>query len=1716
MIEPTTQPQIEPERSAQGEGTPALSWSELVRMARQAWAQFGMLLEDPRAVTVALLLILAIGAAFRFTGLNWDEHQHLHPDERFLTMVENSLEWPKSLKEYFDTSVNPLNPYNRGQGTYVYGLFPVVLAKFLGQLTGKVGYDGVYLVGRVMNGILDLFCVLLVFYSGRRLYDARAGLLGALLLSLSVLNIQQAHYFTVDTTTTFFVTLAMYLAVRVAQGGKWGAVALMGVAFGMAVSSKISVLTFGLIVGLALLLRAFASRDQTEPDCAHSLPSWRGRLGRLRLAFEVQAVEGCGQLSWLERIAPKLAAAGLALVGVLIVAFFTFRIAQPQAFQGPGFFGLKLNSNWKDNMQYISKLVGGELDYPPSHQWTNRPAVWFMLKNMVLWGQGLPLGLATWAAWALMGWQLIKRRRWAHLLPWVWFSMTFGYQSIQFVKVTRYLLPIYPTAALMAGFGLIWLWDRAREPKSGAAWLRWGQRIAAVALAFVVAGTAIWALAFTSIYTRPVSRAAASRWMYSNLPRGATISFELWDDPLPLNIDGHLASAEFQQIQFDLYWEDVPDKREKLYEWLQQTDHIALSSNRLYESIPRLPTRYPMTTRYYEALFSGELGYDLVQTFTSRPRFLGIEIVDDGADESFTVYDHPKVLLFQKRDDFDIAKVHALFDEFELDRIVRVQPTKYEKVPTNLMMAEETAILQRAGGTWSDMFDRDSLANRFPTLTWVSVLLLIGLVAFPMTFVAFSPLRDRGYALGKTVGLLILGYISWLLPSLEWLPYTRALIALVLAAMALVSAGIAWRQREAIQRYLQMRWRLLLSIEILFWCFFAVFWLIRYGNPDLWHPVMGGEKPMDLAYLNAIIKSSYFPPYDPWFAGGYLNYYYYGWVMVATLTKLTGVVPTTAYNLAIPTCFAMLALGVSTTVFNLVPSRDDEATWFPRALRFGVLGAFLVAVMGNLGEVRLLLQGLQGLGQAAQFQSTIPGLSKLVQTLAGLYELLFKGRQLPFRPEWWYWNASRIMEHGEINEFPFFTFLYADLHAHLTAMPFAALVLGLATSLVVKPVAALSQLARDRAIVQRAQGLWGRCLERLDRVDWALWARLGLLGLAVGELWCNNSWDYPTYLLVSLMAIALGLHGEVVRRGENPWTWRNLLTLSVRAGAVVLLSMALFRPYHASFGLGYSSIERWKGERTPLGAYLMIHGTQLFVLVSYLLVTAFRRESRNALVRAMRLFARPADKRRRAGDLYARLVRCQSLGYELAWVGIALLGLMLVLFILTKSWVLFLGVPVLVLAAALVLDPEADASQRLVRALVALGMGLTLAVEYIVLKGDIGRMNTVFKFYLQVWVIWGVAAAVWLSSLLPQSPTWRPGWGRAWRWGVCLLIVGGALYPVGATYGKVRDRWDATLPSGLDGTMYMTTAHYQDNGRDLPLINDLRAITWLQENIEGSPVIVEANTPLYRWGGRVSIYTGLPSVIGWDWHQKQQRAAVDGIVVDWRLQDLRDLYSTLDQELALRILERYDVGLIYVGDLERAYYDAAALEKFEQMVSGPLDVIYRESGVTIYRVQGSSVRLVSQSEGEQGPLAAWWSRHWIPASVRAQGPEKAPSGNLVEIERPQADLMLDVPVGDLPVVDDARGWNRWLGDSTLGIALCWWLVLMLIGLAVWPLVATVLPGFADRGYALSKGMGLLIVGYGVWIGSSLRFWPNTALTAWIVLLALGGCSFFSWAGGGVV
>ena len=218
-------------------------------------------------------------------------------------------------------------------------------------------------------------------------------------------------------------------------------------------------------------------------------------------------------------------------------------------------------------------------------------------------------------------------------------------------------------------------------------------------------------------------------------------------------------------------------------------------------------------------------------------------------------------------------------------------PARERQPSLGLVYSPEDLAIQQSGGTWTSIIHPDGWTNRLPVLAWLGALELIALVTLPLTFMVFRPMSDRGYLFGKALGLLLVGLIVWLLASSQLVAFSRQSIVLALLLLGMASLGVLAVRWDEIIDFVRMRWRALVVAELIFIAAFLTFVLVRMANPDLWHPYRGGEKPMDFAYLNAVLRSTIMPPYDPWFGGGYMNYYYWGQFLTAMLIKATGVLP---------------------------------------------------------------------------------------------------------------------------------------------------------------------------------------------------------------------------------------------------------------------------------------------------------------------------------------------------------------------------------------------------------------------------------------------------------------------------------------------------------------------------------------------------------------------------------------------------------------------------------------------------------------------------------------------------------------------------------------------------------------------------------------------------------------------------------------------------------
>ena len=597
---------------------------------------------------------------------------------------------------------------------------------------------------------------------------------------------------------------------------------------------------------------------------------------------------------------------------------------------------------------------------------------------------------------------------------------------------------------LMAARMLLWTIDRARAWSSHPPTIRSftlppgiGKVALAAAIALpiiIAAATAFYALAFQQVYANEHPALAAARWIRAEIPpQTAIVMDNHWDEWLP-------GLYDYQLWQFPLYEPDTPTKMRNLAGHLAHSDYLIFYSHRPYTSAARAPERFPYSNHYYRQLFSGQLGYQLHREFTNHPSLAGVTFRDDAlpraglpspapeiptnppsltlnlgyADDNVSGYDHPRVLIFRNAAQLPESRLRYLLTELPPTS----NPDANENPPP-LMLSPEKLAQQQTGGTFSQITNRHGWSSQIPVLTWLLAVELIHLLALPLAFFIFRPLPDRGILLARILGLLAVCYIAWLAVSLDWIDFSRSAVYAGMAALAAASAATLYFTRQELWRFVRAKWRLLLFTEALFLTAFLAFTLIRYYNPDLWHPYRGGEKPMELAYLTAVFRSTALPPYDPWFAGGYLNYYYWGYFVVAALMRLTAIVPTTAFNLAVPLFFALTLTGAFSIGYNLAAG----------SLRNGLLPPYIrkpesrrrASSPKNRRPIRPIPPLICGL-TAALFAAVIGNLDGIVQ----IAQNLWTWTQGNAWPGFDFWRSSRMIPPLESFPPPPLTFWLPD------------------------------------------------------------------------------------------------------------------------------------------------------------------------------------------------------------------------------------------------------------------------------------------------------------------------------------------------------------------------------------------------------------------------------------------------------------------------------------------------------------------------------------------------------------------------------------------------------------------------------------------------------------------------------------------------------------------
>ena len=1439
-------------------------------------------------------------------------------------------------------------------------------------------------IGRSITAVADVGTVLMVYLLGKQIWSRRVGLLASALVAVAVVHIQHSHFYRPEPLLVFFLAGSFWAMLRVVERRRLRDSLLLGVFVGLTFAAKVSVLPLLLPLALAYGFRLFTTRD--------GVWNYNPSLGELSRA-------------------PLHA---LAAAAVAVAVFFVttpYALLDPVSFVGDITYQL-------DN---VAKTAG---KVPFTIQYIGSTPFLYELRQTSLWALGLPLGIIAWGGLlftiAFVIWKLVKGGAIpiGEILLVAWVVPNVIMLSLFEVKFLRYIFPVLPFLVLMGAGMLFRALDKAREVarmslvlraganRAGALALRYAPHAVASVIVLVVVATAFYGIAFERVYSRPHTAIQASDWMREYLPPNSAIVMDNhWTEWVP-NLHG------YQVRQIPIYDLDTVSKMENIAGLLSQGDYLLFYSNFTYGSVARQPERYPLSSHYYRMLFEGKLGYSVEKVFTSYPQLLGVSFVDNPfgraqvpepeslkefapggisinmgyADENVTNYDHPRVLLFRNVGGLSRAELVGRLTEpatLRLGTLMSPLPEDPGGGELGLMLSPAQKATQRAGGTWSDIIKRDSWTNKVPVLAWLLLVEIIYLAALPLATFLFRPLPDRGIVLARILGILGVAYVTWLLASIDWMDFSRVSVLVGILTVASLSALVlAFRWRE-FKEFISRNWRLLAIGEVLFLAAFLSFVAIRWANPDLWHPFRGGEKPMDFAYLNAVLRSTVMPPYDPWFAGGYLNYYYWGQFVVATLIKATGIVPSVAYNLAVPMLFAMTVTGAYSLVYNVTAGIRRSGRAVAEGLSAsdppaeGLEQGPASTSRSWAGSTRGVAWGPVGAGVlAGLFVAVIGNLDGIAQVVKGGWNTLFHGNSYPtveYLSDFWrssrmlpeladvgpsalaFWIPDKIFPGAEmgphITEFPFFSFLFADLHAHMIVIPFTLLAVGLGLSLLV--------------------GL------REGRREWLAITTVAL-GVAVGSLWAINSWDYPAYLLLGTLLIGLGAY----LRKTHPLD--RLGTFLVLAPMMGLVSYLAFLPFHQNYHPFPTGIvvSKWQ---TPVANFLGIHGLFLFLIGSFLVYLSWRPLRTSVLAGILTAASPPllvltslpllvlAFRWRAFKELISRNWHLLAIGRVLfraaflslrtilrsvPWTGLgALLAMLIFIYMgVTGYWmaamlVMFLAFTLWVGKGVLAGKGEAAPFAVLPIALIVMGLLIAIGVEFVRVTGDIGRMNTLFKYYLEVWVLLAMGAAYVLWYLASRGALSLRGlsvFRGAWIAVLAILVGSSFIYTILGTWDRVVDRFD-TSNMTLDGTDFMNRAVFWENDLPMDLSWDYDAIKELQDKVEGSPVVLEAWTFQYHWGARIANYTGLPAVQGWGWHQEQQRMEYRD-AVNLRIRHVREMYSTQDQERALELLRLYEVEYVIVGQLEQAYYPADGLAKFDAWArDGTAEVMYQNPGVKIYR-----------------------------------------------------------------------------------------------------------------------------------------------------------------------
>jgi YYY domain-containing protein len=835
-------------------------------------------------------------------------------------------------------------------------------------------------------------------------------------------------------------------------------------------------------------------------------------------------------------------------------------------------------------------------------------------------------------------------------------------------------------------------------------------------------------------------------------------------------------------------------------------------------------------------------------------------------------------------------------------------------------------------------------------VAWWLLLQVLSIVALPITLALLRHLPDRGYPFARVLGILLPAFLAWFLGMWQLASYGQGLLIFCLVIVAGLSGLLLWKDRS-ILRFVREHWRLILVYEGIFATALFCGAVLRIYGPWGGIAVAHTEQPMDFAFLNGIMQSRMLPPQDPWLSGYSINYYYLGYFQAGSLGLLSGLPSEVVFNLNLATLFALTATGCFSLGYNLTRAADPEAR--RRAALVGTLAALFALLVGNqLGALQLItgsnqiaplyagevgtvlgarLRGQAGpvqLGHTVYTSGDFGGQFDTVapsgQGQVGDFDWWWPSRVLwDERPSWegvnqiqassnrwailFNWKSlvtpDQVHRSYSITEFPFFSFYLGDMHPHVMALPLTLLAMALAMNVV---------LAAERGRAALGSGRWS-------------WLFLVLNALVLGGLYMANSWDFPTYLLLYGGAWVWRWRQGVAARWNRKDSWAIVRDL----GLVVLLSIVLYLPFYLTF----HSLVGSKPIPTEVQGIPVLGTLAGLPVISKVLQTIgpvlWDKSSLYSFLVLFGLFLYPA-----LTWLVAQVVGKHIRPGLWGWIGI---GACVAVAIVGSFPLLLLLIPIVL---GYVLLKSARPAEAIVLLMLMLALLLVLGCELVYLR-DIfeNRMNTVFKFYYQAWMLLAIVGAWGAGQILGGrfrhgERVRRLALRAVWAVPLLLLVAGGLVYPTLALRMAFREQRAWTLDALTNMQQYQP--------------GDYAGVQWLRENAAPDAVVLEAVGPeWYATSGRISSATGRPTLLGWDGHELQWRGGQPEAYneISIRRDAATTIYTTPSVAQARELLTEYGVDYVFIGSQE-ADYAPVVLAKFAQLGT----LVFEAEGVQIYQI----------------------------------------------------------------------------------------------------------------------------------------------------------------------